>query len=459
MSNEWWILIGFFAVTWGVVYWRGRGGAEPSSFFRGTDAQGRELGFVMLLCTLLISWIFAKSVQNAADLGKSFGIVGGVAYAAYWLSFITAGIAIYGLRRAGFASLHAFLRGRFGRAAVLLFSLLLLFRLWNEIWSNTIVVAGFFGETGTASYYTAAWVTTGLVLGYSLVSGFRASVLTDAWQLILGAIVLVVILGYVFPHDGGGVARIAKSGSWTLVGGVDLLLVALLQIFSYPFHDPVMTDRGFVTKPRKMLFAFFTAGILGVVFITLFSSLGVLNHLLAMDPGTNSTVDTARLLGTVPLLAVNVMMLTSAASTIDSTFSSTGKLIAVDLAGTASQRPVFVARVAMIVLALLGGAMVHADPKILSATTVSGTMVIGLTPVFTLFWWKRAGATSYLTSVLAGIAVGIGYVFRADLPASLSTGAIGAGKYGPLLFWNVGGIAVCFALFVAFAWISPRREA
>ena len=38
-----------------------------------------------------------------------------------------------------------------------------------------------------------------------------------------------------------------------LHAGVDLLLVALLQVLSYPFHDPVLTDRGFVTEEKSML--------------------------------------------------------------------------------------------------------------------------------------------------------------------------------------------------------------
>lgn len=37
-------------------------------------------------------------------------------------------------------------------AACWLFSLILLFRLWNEIWSNTIVMAQFFGPRESTAY-------------------------------------------------------------------------------------------------------------------------------------------------------------------------------------------------------------------------------------------------------------------------------------------------------------------
>ena len=57
-------------------------------FFQGESSQGQAPGLWLLVASAAISWIFAKSITNAANLGLSFGIVGGVAYAAYYLSFI-----------------------------------------------------------------------------------------------------------------------------------------------------------------------------------------------------------------------------------------------------------------------------------------------------------------------------------------------------------------------------------
>lgn len=446
---NWGILLTFLG---GLLIWVVAGARRASAvdrealFFRGSGAGGRRLGGVGLTATLLISWVFAKSVQNAADLGQALGLPGGVAYATYWLSFLVAGWVIYRLRTRGFESIHHFLGSRYGATAVWLFSLILLFRLWNEVWSNTMVVAQFFGPAGSGSFLAAAWVTTLLVLAYSLVSGFRGSILTDFVQMGLAAVVLALILGLVLPR--ADVGALVTSGSWTLGGGLDLLLVALIQCFSYPFHDPVMTDRGFITERRTMLRGFVAAGLLGVLFITLFSLLGVYGGVAGIEG--NSTFGTAAALGLPALLVVNVMMLTSASSTLDSTFSSMGKLTAVDLAGARPGRRVALARIAMIVLALLGGLMVHAGPAILSATTVSGTMVIGLTPVFTLWWWGRPGRASYVASV------GVGLLFGVGLALGWIPGSVGEGRYGNLLFVNIVGVASCFTLFVGLAWLAPR---
>lgn len=80
---------------------RARGNQPAEQFFSGKDESGREAGAFFLTSSVLISWIFAKSVQNAADLGQSFGLPGGVAHAAYRLSFIVAGAVLYRIRSRG----------------------------------------------------------------------------------------------------------------------------------------------------------------------------------------------------------------------------------------------------------------------------------------------------------------------------------------------------------------------
>ena len=104
----------------------------------------------------MISWLFAKSITNSANLGLSYGIVGGVAYAGYYLSFIVAGLIIYKLRtKGGFISIHHFLESKFGKGALIIFSILISFRLWNEVWSNSMVIGSYFGDEGTTPYLLA----------------------------------------------------------------------------------------------------------------------------------------------------------------------------------------------------------------------------------------------------------------------------------------------------------------
>ncbi|NNL09938.1 MAG: sodium:solute symporter, partial [Croceitalea sp.] len=97
---------------------------NTNQFFKARQKKKMPSAF-LLMGSLVISWIFAKSITNAANLGLEFGLVGGVSYAAYYLSFAIAGIIIYKMRtQGGFNSIHEFITSRFGKGAVAVFSIL-----------------------------------------------------------------------------------------------------------------------------------------------------------------------------------------------------------------------------------------------------------------------------------------------------------------------------------------------
>lgn len=70
-----------------------------------------------------------------------------VAAAAYYTSFASVGVVIYFIRtRQGYRSLPEAINERYGSMATLAFGLAVLFRLYQEVWSNALVVAGFYGD-------------------------------------------------------------------------------------------------------------------------------------------------------------------------------------------------------------------------------------------------------------------------------------------------------------------------
>ena len=225
---------------------------NASDFFKATHRK-KAPNALMLTGSLIISWIFAKSITNAANLGLDYGIVGGVAYAGYYLSFAVAGLIIYKIRvKGGFSSIHEFLTTKFGKGAVALFSILICIRLFNEVWSNTIVIGTYFGDQGTQAYYWSILIFTALTLAYALKGGLSSSIFTDVIQMGLFAILLSVILGVIFTAEDFTIKDAATSGTWSLDLGLNLFFAALIQSFSYPFHDPVLTDRGFLSSPNAL---------------------------------------------------------------------------------------------------------------------------------------------------------------------------------------------------------------
>jgi len=439
---------GFLVVFGLVMYVISPRVKDEGGFFRGTDAQGRPASSWALMMSIFISWIFAKSVTNAANLGAAYGIVGGLAYATYWLSIPFAGWIIYRLRtREGATGLVSFLMGKYGRAAALAFSAAILIRLYNEVWSNTAVVGGYYGDSGSLAFIGAALLFTAAVLVYSLKGGLRSSIFTDVIQAIVFVLFLALVLIWIVPEH--GTTSLLTEGEFTLDAGADLLLVALLQVLSYPFHDPVLTDRGFITHEKTMLKAFVVAGVLGFLAILAFSLVGVHARLEGIAANGNAPAQVARMLGTTGFFAMAVVMISSAASTLDSTFTSLSKSVAHELpllAGrTPGERAIRNGVITMAMFALLGNLPMIAGTDILKATTLSGTMVIGLAPVFLLSRWVHYSPLSFHLSFWTGMGLGILLAVGA-LPAGW---AIGEGKYGLLLGANLYGLILCTAGFLA----------
>ena len=419
---------------------------DEAGFFGGHDSTGRPASEWALMLSIFISWIFAKSVTNAANLGAAYGVVGGLAYAAYWLSIPVAGVVIYRLRtREGATGLVPFLIGKYGRGAALAFSAAILIRLFNEVWSNTAVVGGYYGDTGSASFIASALLFTAAVLFYSLKGGLRSSIFSDVIQALVFILFLGVVLAFVLPAHAP--ARFLAEGKFALDSGADLLLVALLQVLSYPFHDPVLTDRGFITRERTMLRAFIVAGVLGFLAMLAFSLVGVHARLEGIEVTGNVPADVARGLGFAGFFAMVVVMITSAGSTLDSTFTSLSKLAARELPLLAgrlpSPRAMTIGSLAMVAFALLGNLPMIAGTDILKATTVSGTMVVGLAPIFLFSRRVRYSPLSFHLAFWTGITLGILQAVNL-IPASW---AIGTGKYAILLGTNLYGLALCTAGF------------
>ena len=448
---------GFLIAYGALMYWLSPRTVTTGGFFNGEDSQGRQASPLLLTTSIFISWIFAKSVTNAANLGAEFGLVGGLAYATYWLSIPLCGLVIYRLRRRFQAtSLVSFLTSNYGRGAALAFSAAILIRLFNEVWSNTAVVGGYYGDSGSPAFIGAALLFTAVTLAYSLRGGLRSSILTDAAQAAIFVIALVWVLGLVLPNH--STIELTSTSHWALNAGVDLFLVACLQLLSYPFHDPVLTDRGFISEEKSMLRAFTLAGVLGFVAILAFSLIGVHATLGGTEAGGNVPAALAKSLGVGALIVMTLVMISAAGSTLDSTFSSLARLSGRELPALLQrdlgQKAIGVGMATMLVFALLGNLPMLAGTDILKATTISGTMVIGLAPVFLLHGFVRPTRLGFHLSFWTGIGLGVALTLG-WIPQSW---AIGDGRYALLLGTNLYGLILCTAGYL-LPGIMTRRAA
>jgi hypothetical protein len=469
-ANPWVVLVGYALVVYLVApRAQGHRGFLWARSAEAGPASPPSTG--LLTVSVLVSWIFAKSITNAANLGERFGIVGGLAYAAWYLSIPAAGVLIYRIRKAGHEGLVPFLTARYGAPAAFAFSAAILVRIFNEIWSNTGVVASYFGPKGSPAYLAGAAAFTVSVIAYVVRGGMRASIFTDRLQAALMLLLLGWVLFLIVP--GHAPADLASTSRFTLAGGLDLLLVGILQATSYPFHDPVLTDRAFVTRPRSMLTSYLGAGLLGGAAIVLYSLIGVHARLGGLAGAGDAPVRVATALGVLSLAVVSVLMMNSAGAVLDSAFTAAARHVSVDLAGEGGSHPsgfrglaaplrrlaakdggLSLGRWAMVAFAVLGNVPLLFGADLLAATTISGTMVLGLAPPF-LLWRAHAPAPaafhlSFWTGMLVGVA-GAAKLWPAQL-------AIGDGPYASLLGQNVYGLASCFVAYGVGVALESLRE-
>ncbi|MDX1560836.1 MAG: sodium:solute symporter, partial [Marinobacter sp.] len=112
-----------------------------------------------------------------------------------------------------------------------------------------------------------------------------------------------------------------------------------------------------------------------------------------------------------------------------------------------------VGAVVMVIFAFLGNLPMFAGTDILKATTISGTMVMGLAPVFLFYGFTKWSPWSFHLSFWTGL--GLGVLLAVGLIPS--SWAIGDGKYAMLLGVNAYGFLICTVGF--FAPLLLRRLA
>ncbi|HEY5733270.1 MAG TPA: sodium:proline symporter, partial [Gammaproteobacteria bacterium] len=282
------------------------------TFFHGMSENGEPPGLWTLVFSQVTTWIFARSLMNAAILGFYYGLWGTLAYALYYLSFITGGLIIDSLRfRHGFSSVQDFLHDRFGRWGTGCYNFVVGIRLISEVFANLLVIGILFGAAGSQLYVGAILAFSAVTLLYSMLGGLHASIRTDVFQMLMFLLTLAVLLTMAVGTDLYSSESLLFKAFDISDPGPVLMLVALLQIWSYPLHDPVMMDRGFLADRATTRKSFLHAAWISGLSILTFGSLGIVAGASATQ-GEAMTVVLQRLLGDVPMLMFNAALVISA---------------------------------------------------------------------------------------------------------------------------------------------------
>ncbi len=422
---------------------------SADGFFKGFDEQGNRPNLWTLVLSQVTTWIFARSLMNAAILGFYYGVAGTIAYAAYYLSFLTGWLIVDRIRfEHGYDNIQSFLADRYGRIGSSTYNVLVGVRLLSEVFANLLVIGIIFGVAGSTGYTVSIIAVAGLTLGYSMMGGLRASLKTDVFQTLLLIAGLILLMAFMFSHTQFDLSALMISSPDLSSPGWVLLAVAALQVWSYPMHDPVMMDRGFLADRETTKKSFFYACVISVLCILAFGFLGVFAG-LNKETGEAMVATLTRLLGEPAMIIFNVALVISAVSTLDSTFSSASNLV-VEQMGVV-EKSVQNGRVVML-LFLLGGLffLFLGQKDLFAAVAVSGTASMFLAPVifFNVLGNRQTSLWAYIFTFSFAMAGGVLYMLEAGGHIALMTPLLGVEhKYTKLLIICAGVLTLGNAFF------------
>ncbi|WP_386625885.1 sodium:proline symporter [Sulfitobacter geojensis] len=355
--------------------------ASVDGFFGGLGVRGRAPGLWVLVLSQVTTWIFARSLMNAAILGYYYGIAGTLAYAAYYGSFLSGGFIVARLRAGGARSMQDWLAARFGPVGTGCYNLVIALRLLSEVFANLLVVGLIFNAVLAGSGTGAILIVAALGLAYSAWGGLSAALRTDVVQML----VFLVVFGLAFMalitspgFDLGAV--VTASGASGAYNGWVLLVVAALQVFSYPAHDPVMMDRGFIADEATTKASFLHAFWISTLCIIGFGFFGIQASLTGAAYEGELIGTWAAMFPPWVFVALMVSLLVSALSTLDSALASAARLVVEEL--RLAPRTLTGGRVAMLGFMVAGTALtLWGNATLFDAVAVSGTASMFLTPV------------------------------------------------------------------------------
>jgi Na+/proline symporter len=432
-------------------------------FFKGVSESGAAPSLWTLVLSQVTTWIFARSLMTAAILGFYYGVAGALAYAAYYASFITGGKIIDHLRfKHGKENIQSFMQAQFGTIGSHCYNFVIVLRLLSEVFSNLLVITllleQVFGINDTVIHLLAMAVVAVVTAAYSMFGGLQASIRTDVLQAVLVIAALIMLFMLMLFHPGFNWYAVLSSSPDATNPGWILLIVAFLQVWSYPLHDPVMMDRGFLADRSVTRKSFNYAAVISVVCILIFALLGVFAGIVKLD-GEQMIETLTRLFGEFYMMAFVFALVISATSTLDSTFSSAAKLVAVDMklveATPANGR--------WIMLAFLtgGGAFLLLDSKDLyAAVAVSGTVSMFLAPVIFFTIWGNRSVQNWalITAFITAISGGLLYMLESAAYTNMLEPLFGyTHKYSKLLIICIGISVVGFSAFFLALKPAPNK--
>ena len=408
----------------------------------GFLAANRNIGVVRGALSIAVSWVWAPAIFISSMQAFTKGIPG-----VFWFTapnilcfFIFTPLAIRLRKLAPFGyTLPEFIYRRFNgnRAAHLAFLLVFFGYQSGAIVINTLAGGELLNIISGIDIHIAIIAMAFIALSYTLLSGLRASILTDAIQMIMLLGIAFVLVPLCVVKAGG--ISVIKEGLGGFEGkhfsildpwlAFTMGIPMTLGLLSGPIGDQTFFQRSMALKKENIAKTFIWAGLIfGLVPITL-SLLGFIGAsevsrgiISVNDPQVVGPIVIAHLLPRSALFAFTLMTFAGLCSTLDSSMCAISALGSIDIYSRyINNKPsdhaiVIAARICMIIMTIFGTMIALCEPKLLWCFLVYGALAsAALFPTIFSLYWKRLPAGGAFWAVLLSLAIGTPLSIYANL--------------------------------------------
>jgi Na+/proline symporter len=429
-QNALFLTMGYIALMLLVTFLSKQKNETASDFL----VMNRKLGIFGGAFSIAASWIWAPAVFICSQKSFEQGLPG-----IFWFTFpnilcffVFTPLALRArkLLPQGY-SMPDYLYARFGNDAGVHLSALLVYIGYQL---GAIIINALAGGIliNTLTDLPISWciiLMIGSALSYSIISGLRASVITDVVQMCMILLVAFVLVPWML-YKVGGLATLnsglgGKSGLYTNLFDPAIAysfgIAATIGLISGPIADQMFFQRTFAARKNTIAPIFIIGGLVFGIVPIILSLLGF----IAAAPSVQSvlTITDAQMVGpqlvshflpTWALAMFVVLAFAGLSSTLDSSLAAISSLISVDIyrryfnPAANDYSMLKIARIGMIVCAVLGTAIALLQPKLLWLFLIYGALASAmLAPAFFSLFSKRVTRTGMIASILLSIILGL----------------------------------------------------
>ncbi len=278
---------------------------------------------------------------------------------------------------------------------------------------------------------------TGIALTYSLMSGLRASLITDVLQMLLILLVAFILVPLCLKEVSGFQSVIrgigGESGEFTSLFNpwiaFTMGIPMTISLIAGPFVDQMFFQRVFAVKKKYVAKTFMYGGLIFALVPIVLSLLGFIGADLARqglitvnNPQLVAPEVIAYLLPKGALYAFCFMAFAGLCSTIDSSFCGISSLVSIDIyknylySKASDKKLLFASRLGMIGVAFIGTSISLLNLKLLWVFLIYGTVAsVGVFPVIFSILSEKISPDAIFWSVITGMLVGLPVSIYANL--------------------------------------------